>query len=119
VVLAKLTSRHGNALLRSLVAAVDESPEVLGKVLTFWRERLDVGTAVLSRGIGRGELPPDTDADLLLEAFLAPIYLRVLLSRQFVTAEFLGELIELLLDGAHEERKEGLSDDGHRRQATG
>ena len=51
------------------------------KVGKFWRERLDAGAAVLSRGIDRGELPPDIDADLLIEAFLAPIYLRVLFSQ--------------------------------------
>src|SRR5919202_493192 len=57
LVLAKLTSEHGNALLKSLVAAVDESPDVLDKLRTFWRGRLDVGGAVLSRAIRRGELP--------------------------------------------------------------
>ena len=100
MVLAKLTSRHGNAMLRSLVAAVDESPDVLEKVRAFWRERLAVGAAVLSRAIERGGLPPGTEADPLIEAFLAPIYLRVLLSREPVTADFLEHLIDLLLDGA-------------------
>ena len=66
----------------------------------FWRERLDVGAAVLSRAIGRGELPPHIDADLLIEAFLAPIYLRVLFSQEPVSAEFLAHLIDVLLDGA-------------------
>lgn len=100
LVLAKLTSRHGNALLKSLVSAADASPDVREKVGTFWRERLDLGAAVLSRAVGRGELPPDIDADLLIEAFLAPIYLRVLFSQAPVTAEFLGQLIDVLLEGA-------------------
>jgi AcrR family transcriptional regulator len=100
VVLAKLTSKHGNALLKSLVSAVDESPDVREKVGKFWSERLDVGAGLLSRAVGRGELAPDFDADLLIEAFLAPIYLRVLFSQAPVTAEFLGQLIDLLLDGA-------------------
>jgi len=106
LVLAKLTSRHGNAMLKSLVSAIDESPDVLDQVRKFWRERLNMGTPVLSRGIGRGELPPDIDADSLLEAFLAPIYLRVLFSHEPVTTGFLEHLIDLLLDGA---RHEGAS----------
>ena len=53
----------------------------------------------LSRGVVRGELPSDIDADLLVEAFLAPIYLRVLFSQEPVSAEFLESLIDLLLDG--------------------
>jgi len=99
LVLAKLTSRHGNALLKSLVSAADESPDVRDKVGKFWRERLDVGVAVLSRGVARGELPSGIDADLLVEAFLAPIYLRVLFSQEPVSAEFLESLVYLLLDG--------------------
>lgn len=55
---------------------------------------------MVSRGIARGELPPDVDDDLLIEAFLAPIYLCVLFSQAPVTAEFLGELIDLLLGAA-------------------
>src|SRR5205823_10178552 len=80
--------------------AVDQSPEILEKVRTFWRERLDAGAAVIEWGIDRGELPPVNDVDLVIEGLLAPIYLRVLLSGQSVTADFLKQLIELLLDGA-------------------
>jgi AcrR family transcriptional regulator len=97
LVLAKLTSTHGNALLKSLVSAADDSPDVRAKVGKFWRERLDVGVAVVSRGIASGELPHDLDADLLIEAFLAPIYLRVLFSQTPVTPEFLRDLIDVLL----------------------
>jgi AcrR family transcriptional regulator len=100
MVLGKLTSPNGSAVLKSLVIAVDESPDVIEKVRGFWRDRLDAGTAVLSRGIQRGELPPNTDADQLIEAFLAPIYFRVLFPHAPVTADFLDHLIELLLDGA-------------------
>jgi len=99
-VFAKLSSPHGKAMLKSLVSAVDQSPEILEKVESFWRERLDAGAAVIECGIDRGELPADTDADLVIEGLLAPIYLRVLLSGQSATADFLEQLIELLLDGA-------------------
>jgi AcrR family transcriptional regulator len=98
-VFTKLSSSHGKAMLKSLVAAVDQSPEVLEKVESFWRERLDVGAAVVERAIDRGELPPDTDSDLVIEGLLAPIYLRVLLSAQPVTGDFLEQLIDVLLDG--------------------
>ena len=73
---------------------------VLEKVKSFWRERLDVGKAVLSRGVDGGELPPNSDIDLLLEVFLTPIYLRVLFSHAPVTGDFLDHLIDLLFDGA-------------------
>ena len=54
---------------------------------------------MLSRGVARAELSSVIDADLLVEAFLAPIYLRVLFSQEPVSAQFLESLIDLLLDG--------------------
>jgi AcrR family transcriptional regulator len=96
-VFSKLSSPHGKAMLKSLVAAVDQSGDIRGKVESFWRERLDVGGALVAAAIARGELPTDTDADLLVEALLAPIYLRVLLPGGPVTRDFLEQLIDLLV----------------------
>jgi len=84
-------------MLKNLVAAVDQSPEILEKVKSFWRERLDARAALVASGIERGELPPDTDADLVIEGLLARIYLRVLLSGQCVTGDFFEQLINILL----------------------
>jgi hypothetical protein len=87
-------------MCRSRTPGRYQSTDILEQVRRFWRERLDVGTAVLVRAIGRGELPPETDADLLIETFLAPVLSpRALYSRP-VTAGFVEHLIDLLLDGA-------------------
>jgi len=101
-VFTKLSSPHGKAMLKSLVAAVDQSPEILEKVQGFWRERLDAGAALVSKAIDRGELQADTNVDLLIEGLLAPIYLRVLLPGGSVTRAFLEQLIELLLGGVRQ-----------------
>jgi AcrR family transcriptional regulator len=98
-VFAKLSSPHGKAMLKSLVVAVDQSPEILEKVRSFWRQRLDVGAALVSKAIEKGEMPANTNVDLVIEALLAPIYLRVLLSGESVTRDFFNQLIEFLLDG--------------------
>jgi AcrR family transcriptional regulator len=97
---AKLTSNHGKAMLKSLVAAVDQSPEIVETVQRFWRERRDVGGQLVERWIGRGALRPETDADLLVELILAPIYLRVLLPGGPLTGEVLGGFIDLALMGS-------------------
>ncbi|HEY0580632.1 MAG TPA: TetR/AcrR family transcriptional regulator [Chloroflexota bacterium] len=99
-VFTKLSSSHGKAMLKSLVVAVDQSPEVSAKVQSFWRERLDVGGALVATAIEKGELDADTNVDLLIEALLAPIYLGVLLPGGPVTRGFLEQLIDVLLDGA-------------------
>jgi hypothetical protein len=100
---AKLTSNHGKAMLKSLVAAVDQSPEIIETVQRFWRERRDVGGQLVERWIGRGVLRPETDADLLVELILAPIYLRVLFPGGPLTGEVLEGFIDLALDGVLED----------------
>jgi len=100
---AKLTSNHGKAILKSLVAAVDQSPEIVETVQRFWRERRDVGGNLVERWIRRGVLRPETEADLLVELILAPIYLRVLLPGGPLTGEVLEGFIELALHGVLED----------------
>ena len=99
----KLTSNHGKAMLKSLVAAVDQSPEIIETVERFWRERRDVGGYLIERWIRRGVLRPETDADLLVEVILAPIYLRVLLPGGPLTGDVLTGFIDLALDGVVED----------------
>lgn len=96
---AKLTSNHGKAMLKSLVAAVDQSPEIVETVQRFWRQRRDVGAQLVERWIRRGVLRPGTDVDLLVEAILAPIYLRVLLPGGPLTEDVLGGFIDIALGG--------------------
>ena len=100
---AKLTSNHGKAMLKSLVAAVDQSPEIIETVERFWRERRDVGGYLIERWIRQGVLRPETDADLLVEVILAPIYLRVLLPGGPLTGDVLTGFIDLALDGVVED----------------
>ena len=106
---AKLTSNHGKAMLKSLVAAVDQSPEIVETVERFWRERRDVGGDLIERWIRRGVLRPETDSDLLVEAILAPIYLRVLLPGGPLTRDVLEGFIDLALDGVLEDVASGRS----------
>ena len=99
-VLAKLTSNHGKAMLKSLVAAVDQSPAIVAMVERYWRERRDVGGLIVQRWVSRGVLPPETEADLMVEALIAPIYLRVLLPGGPLTGDLLERFIDLVLAGA-------------------
>ena len=54
---------------------------------------------VLERAIGRGELPADTDIELVLDALLGPLIYRRLLSGGVLDADFLDRLIVLVLPG--------------------
>ena len=64
---------------------------------------------LIERWIGRGVLRPETDSDLLVEAILAPIYLRVLLPGGPLTGDVLEGFIDLALDGVLEDVASGRS----------
>jgi AcrR family transcriptional regulator len=54
----------------------------------------------LQRGIDRGELPPDLDLDLTLDALYGPIYMRFLIRHSELEERFADNLCELVLSGA-------------------
>jgi Tetracyclin repressor-like, C-terminal domain len=66
----------------------------------FWAGRLDALRPVVERGIARGELRPDTDAQLLLETLIAPLHGRLLLTGGQIDAQLAERVVDLVLDGA-------------------
>jgi AcrR family transcriptional regulator len=76
-VVALYSSPQGQALLRmstlqgAHTAARDE----------FVQRRFDLARAIFDRAIQRGEFPADSDGMIVLEALLAPLFMRVLLNR--------------------------------------
>ncbi|MFY9842032.1 MAG: TetR/AcrR family transcriptional regulator [Terriglobales bacterium] len=53
----------------------------------------------LQRGIDRGEIPADSDLDLILDSLYGPIYMRFLIRHDRLEESFADELCELVLDG--------------------
>jgi AcrR family transcriptional regulator len=54
----------------------------------------------LRRGIRRGEVRKDIDADLLLDSLYGPIYMRFLIQHDRLTPDFVDRLCALVLGGA-------------------
>ncbi len=54
---------------------------------------------MITRAIERGELTRDTDPQLALEALVAPIHFRALLTRQPTDEQFATRLVDMLLEG--------------------
>ncbi|HXY93135.1 MAG TPA: TetR/AcrR family transcriptional regulator [Acidimicrobiia bacterium] len=79
-VAANIGSDLGGAMTRTLVAAAATSPSVADASRTFWSERLRLTSAIVERAVARGELPSGTDAHLVLEALIGPLYVRLLLT---------------------------------------
>lgn len=95
---ALLATPIGTALVRTAAVTADDADLVASRA-AFWTARLADARIVVERGVERGELAPDTDAALVLEALVAPLYLRLLVTGQPLDDDLTRSLPDLLLDG--------------------
>ena len=95
---AFLATPTGRALARITLVQPDDTrfEELLQQ---FWTARLDRVGAVIQRGIDRGELPRETDTELLLEALTGSLHFRVLERNQPADRDYVRRLVDLLLAG--------------------
>ncbi len=93
-----LSSPQSKAMLRlaSMPLEIDRLEEARRRVLDA---RMDAMGVVLDRAAERGEIDAAIDRRLALEFLHAPIYTRVLLTRDQVDEAYIGGLVDLLLDG--------------------
>ncbi|MFJ6657122.1 TetR/AcrR family transcriptional regulator [Streptomyces sp. NPDC091377] len=88
----------GAALARAAVLTVDD-PETAEARERFWRTRIELAAVMIERGIARGELRPTTDPRVTLEALIAPLHSRVLMTRTPLPDDLPHALADLVLDG--------------------
>lgn len=69
------------SLTTALIAAGFRSGEAAGALARFWEDRYARCAVVVTRAVGRGELPGPADARALLVAATAPLYHELLLLR--------------------------------------
>jgi AcrR family transcriptional regulator len=63
------------------------------------RRRYTMPKDVIERAIARGELPPETDASLVAELLVAPIFYRALVLRDQVSDALIEETVAVVLAG--------------------
>ena len=97
-VIAYVCSPEGKPALRAAMLLVDDTYADAREA--FWARRLDALSAVVARGIERGDLRADIDARLLLEMLVAPIHGRLLLTGEPVGDDLAEQLVEVALNGA-------------------
>jgi AcrR family transcriptional regulator len=79
-VAANIGSDVGSAMTKTLVAAAATSPAVAEATHSFWAERLRLTGEIVTRATARGELPADVDANVVIEALVGALYVRLLLT---------------------------------------
>ncbi len=98
--LAVLRSRRG-CIVAAVISAGQSDPELLETFRArFLRARREEAYRTLRRGIERGELPADTDLDLLLDVLYGAIYMRFLIRHDALSESYVRNVCRLVLDGA-------------------
>jgi AcrR family transcriptional regulator len=95
---ARASSPEGRVIVR-VVVSERANPEVAQIARSIREERIAHLSIVVERAIERGELPEGTDAPMVLETLLAPLYHRIL-NQNDVSEAYIDALITLVLEGA-------------------
>jgi hypothetical protein len=66
----------------------------------FVEPRRQSALGLLQRALETGELPPNTDIDVLADALWGPIFHRLLVSHMPIDRSFIEKLLDLVLGGA-------------------
>jgi len=72
-------------------------PEIAELLHTVIHTRRLAYRRVLGRAIARHELDPDVDQDLLIDLLIGPIWTRLLITRDPITAELVDEIVDALI----------------------
>ena len=95
---AFLSSPIGEALLR--IALNASTAEGATARETFWLDRLSASGAIIERARSRGEIRPTVSADLLMQAVVGAVHLRVTFGGRPFDRERAEQLVDLVLAGA-------------------
>ena len=99
-VAANIGSPVGANLTKNLVAASNTSAGIAAGTPTFFAERLALTGVVVGRAIARGELPAGTDANLVIETLVGPLYVRLLLTGEPLDEAVADRVARLVAAGA-------------------
>ncbi len=96
---AWLRSKDSNVAVR-LINEVQDDPVLRRLFLErFYLPRRAMNLDLVQQAIAAGELPPETDADLLIDALTGPAYFRRIIGHAPVTEAFESELVSRVLQG--------------------
>jgi AcrR family transcriptional regulator len=102
---ATASAPAGGAVVRAVVAAGAHDPALAAASRQFWAERLALDGAIVTRAIERGEVPPGTDPEAVIEAVLGPVYFRLLVTGTRPDPEFIERIVDFVAAGVSGERR--------------
>jgi AcrR family transcriptional regulator len=72
-------------------------PEITDLLFTVIHTRRQAYRRALAQALARGELSPSVDQDLLIDLLIGPIWMRLLITRDSITAEYVDSVVEAVL----------------------
>jgi AcrR family transcriptional regulator len=99
VILLQTQTVAGPALFGLLAEALMKPESRKDLLAEFAERRRQITRSVLKRAIERGQILPDTDVDLFIDALGGAVTFRLLQEHAPLTADFTDSLIRLLLHG--------------------
>jgi AcrR family transcriptional regulator len=78
---------QGAAITRALIVGAMSSPEIGELMQRFWAVRLDAIRVIVERAVQRGQFPEGTDPAAFMHAMAAPMFYRLLVTRELVTEQ--------------------------------
>jgi Tetracyclin repressor-like, C-terminal domain len=105
---AEFLEQPAGQVLRALIGEAQHDPTIAQQLRTRYLEpRRELDRVILQRGIARGELTADLDADDALDALYGPIIYRVTVTGRPVHERFVAHLIESVLRPQPADRRPG------------
>ncbi len=83
-----------------MVSAAATSDEGAVGMNAFWAERLASSSVIVGRAIERGDVAESTDANLVIETLIGPLWFRLLLTGEPIDNDFADRVAELVARGA-------------------
>lgn len=99
-VVANISTERGKRQATSLIVAASSSDDLATGLHEFWNHRIRVTAEIVERAIERGELPTDTNANLIIETVIGPLWFRLILTAEPLTDAIADQVAELVAVGA-------------------
>lgn len=91
--------RHGK-IFGGLIGRAQTDAQLREAVWSGWfKQRRDIAHEFIREAIKSGELRPDTDADILIDALYGAIYYRLLLPYAPLTDEYIDTIVDYIFNG--------------------
>ena len=98
--LIKILDGRFGKILSALLGRAQTNPQLLEAFWTGWIEkRRKIAHEFIGEAIANGELRPDTDGEILIDALYGAIYYRHLLGYAPLTVEYIDTLVDYVFNG--------------------